>query len=147
MEELRQGMRERLKILNRAERNRKRRKERAKARARFTANPFQFTSKLLGKKSSGKLLAEKAEVEKYLREVHSVERRGEELPEQPKLMQVSEPEHIFDESEPTVKEVIRKARAASAPGTNFIPYKVYKNCPRLTRRPVHLEKRSSGRQL
>lgn len=135
--ELRQGMRERLKILNRAERSRKRRKERARARARFTANPFQFTSKLLGKKSSGKLLAEKAEVENHLKEVHSDEKRDEELSEQPKLIQVCEPEHIFDESEPTAKEVrdvIQKARAASAPGPNGIPYKVYKNCPRLTRR-------------
>uniref|UniRef100_A0A8W8L8P9 Reverse transcriptase domain-containing protein n=1 Tax=Magallana gigas TaxID=29159 RepID=A0A8W8L8P9_MAGGI len=135
--ELRQGMRERLKILNRAERSRKRRKERARARARFTANPFQFTSKLLGKKRSGMLLAEKAEVEQHLKEVHSEEKRDEELPEQPKLMQVCEPEHIFDESELTAKEVryvIRKARAASAPGPNGIPYQVYKNCPRMTRR-------------
>nr|XP_034324819.1 uncharacterized protein LOC117689102 [Crassostrea gigas] len=135
--ELRQGMRERLMILNRAERSRKRRKEKARARARFTANPFQFTSKLLGKKSSEKLLDEKAEVEKHLKEVHSDEKRDEELPEQPKLIQVCEPEHIFDESEPTtkkVRDVIRKARAASAPGPNGIPYKVYKNCRRLTRR-------------
>lgn len=51
--EVRQSMRERLKIMNRTERSRKRRKEMARARARFTANPFQFTSKLLGKKSSG----------------------------------------------------------------------------------------------
>ena len=146
--ELRQGIRERLKILNRAERSRKRRKERARARARFTANPFQFTSKLLGKKSSGKLLAEKAEVENHLKEVHSDEKRDEELPEQPKLIQVCEPEHIFDESEPTAKEVrdvIRKARAASAPGPNGIPYKVYKTF--METYPGHLEKRSPGRQL
>lgn len=44
--ELRQGMRERLKILNRAERSRKRMKERARGRARFTTNPVPFTSKL-----------------------------------------------------------------------------------------------------
>lgn len=44
--ELRQGMRERLKILNRAERSRKRIKERARGRARFTTNPVPFTSKL-----------------------------------------------------------------------------------------------------
>ena len=31
-----------------------------------------------------------------------------------------------------VKDVIKKARAASAPGSNGITYKVYKNCPRLT---------------
>lgn len=43
--ELRQGMRKRLKIMNRVEGSRKRRKERARARAKFTANPFQFISK------------------------------------------------------------------------------------------------------
>lgn len=41
------------------------------------------------------------------------------MPEQSKLMQVSEPERIFDESERTVKkvnEVIRKTRTAKSPG-------------------------------
>lgn len=54
-------------------------------------------------------------MEEDLKEVHSVERRDEELPEQPKLIQVSEPDHIFDESEPTakeVKEVIRKSKSS-----------------------------------
>ena len=39
--------------------------------------------------------------------------------------------------EPTlaeVKEVIKKARAGSAPGPNAIPYKVYKMCPLLLKR-------------
>lgn len=88
------------------------------------SKPVQFTSKLLGKKSSGKLLAEKVQVKKTSKESHSDERRDVKLPEQPKLMEVNEPEHIFDESEPTAKkgkEVIRKARAASAPGPNGIP--------------------------
>lgn len=51
-------------------------------------------------------------------------------------MYLDEPEHLFDESEPQLKEVedvIKKARAGSAPGPNGVPYKVYKNCPRLTR--------------
>ena len=29
--------------------------------------------------------------------------------------------------------IVKKARAASAPGPNGVPYKVYKNCQRLTR--------------
>lgn len=58
------------------------------------------------------------------------------MPEQPKLMQVSELQHIFDLSEHTAKEVkgvFRKAKAASVPGPNGISYKVYKNCLGLTR--------------
>ena len=33
-----------------------------------------------------------------------------------------------------MRETIKRARAASAPGPNGVPYKVYMNCPRLTRR-------------
>jgi hypothetical protein len=43
----------------------------------------------------------------------------------------------FEGSEPELKEIVdttRKARSASAPGSNGIPYKVYENCPRLCKR-------------
>jgi len=33
-----------------------------------------------------------------------------------------------------VMDIVRKARASSAPGPNGIPYRVYKNCLKLTRR-------------
>ncbi|CAG2214141.1 unnamed protein product [Mytilus edulis] len=45
------------------------RKKREKARAQFTSDPFQFTSRLLGKKGSGHL---KASLEEYLSEMHRI---------------------------------------------------------------------------
>jgi hypothetical protein len=52
-------------------------------------------------------------------DMYSDPRRNEELGEYEKLIQPEEPEHMFDESEPKLREVnnfIRKARAASSPG-------------------------------
>ncbi|KAL7854779.1 hypothetical protein SRHO_G00169690 [Serrasalmus rhombeus] len=45
-----------------------------------------------------------------------------------------EPNTLFKINEPTLKEVrevIKSARTASAPGPSGVPYKVFKNCPRL----------------
>ena len=133
MEEM---LRNKLKIIRRAERHRKRQKNRARAWERFTSNTFLFTSALLGKKTSGILESSLEELEEHLRRVYSDPRRDEELEECEKLIAPETPSELFDEKEPTLKEVhdvIRKARAASAPGPNRIPYRVYKNCPKLRR--------------
>ena len=137
LEELRGTLRSRLKTLRRAENSRRKRKERMKKRAQFTSNPFQFVKKLLGDKRSGRLDCPKEEVEQHLRDTHSDPNRQQELGDCPQLLQPDEPTVTFDESEPKWKEVediIKKARASSAPGPNGITYKVYKNCPRLARR-------------
>ena len=101
--ELRDTIREKLKILRRAEKSRKRRKERA--RARFTANPFQFTSHLLGSKGPGTLTAGKEEVEQHLKDMHSDPRRDDDLGDNEKLIQPDEPEYPFDGAEPKLREV------------------------------------------
>ncbi|CAC5423476.1 unnamed protein product [Mytilus coruscus] len=137
LSELRDTIRKSLKITRRAERTRKRRKKREKARAQFTSDPFQFTSRLLGKKGSGQLKASKEEVEEYIRKCTVIQKREEDLPEIEQLIRPEDPEQAFDESPPKLKEVvdvIKKGRAASAPGPNGVPYKVYKNCQRITRR-------------
>jgi hypothetical protein len=62
--------------------------------------------------------------------MNSDPRRNEELGECEKLIKPEEPEHMFDELEPKLREVndvIRKARVASSPGPNGILYRVYKN--------------------
>ncbi|KAI8522069.1 hypothetical protein Bbelb_018230 [Branchiostoma belcheri] len=54
------------------------------------------------------------------------------------------PEFQLDTSEPSwkeIQEVVRKARAGSAPGPSRIPYKVYKKCPLLLRRLWRLLRR------
>ncbi|VDI21700.1 Hypothetical predicted protein [Mytilus galloprovincialis] len=61
----------------------------------------------------------------------------EELPEIDQLIHPEDLEQAFDESPTKLKEVvdvIKKGRAASAPSPNVVPYKVYKNCQRITKR-------------
>ena len=53
------------------------------------------------------------------------------------LLEPEPPTNPFYMAEPRLKEVediVKKARAASAPGPDGIPYKVHKYCPRLTTR-------------
>ena len=79
---------------------------------------------------------DKEEVEDHLRRTHSDPHRDEQLEDHPRLLQLDEPNEPFDESEPRlseVRDVIKKARAASAPGPSGVPYKVYKKCPALTK--------------
>lgn len=48
-----------------------------------------------------------------------------------------EPTVDFNVKEPRlseVEEVVRRARSSSAPGPSGVPYKVYKNCPKLRHR-------------
>ena len=134
MAELRKHLREQIASLRRAENNRKNRKERSRKRASFTANPFQFTKKLLEDKRSGRLDCPRQEVEDHLKNVHSDENRDQDLGDSDTLLTPEKPETGFDDAEPRLQEVkdtIRKTRAGSAPGPNGIPYKVYKNCPKL----------------
>ena len=123
--------------MSRAERSRKRRRKQAHARNRFLADPYGYTEKLLEQKRSGTLKCPIELVEEHLEKVHSDPQRDEQLSEWSQLLKANDPEVEFDESEPKLKEVkdvIRKARAGSAPGPNGITYRVYKNCPRLVTR-------------
>ena len=63
LSEIRDSLRERIKILRRAECHRRDRKRRMKERVDFMKNPFKYLSKLLGDKRSGELKATKEEVE------------------------------------------------------------------------------------
>ena len=135
--ELTDSLRERLSSLRKAERYRKNRRERARKRASFIKNPYGFMKKMLGDKRTGRLSCPRAEVEEHLKAVHSDPDREVPLGIHPKLISPEEPEKPMDDSEPRLKEVmdiIKNARAGSAPGPNGIPYKVYKNCPKLTKR-------------
>ena len=135
--EIRDNLRERIKILRRAECHRRDRKRRLKERANFTKNPFKYMSKLLGDKRSGELKATKEEVEEHLRQVHSDSRREDGLGEMERLTKPAEPTIAFKEEEPTWQEVnsfLKKARGKSAPGPNGIQYNVYKHCERLRKR-------------
>ncbi|XP_067284127.1 uncharacterized protein [Pseudorasbora parva] len=135
--ELRVILRKKLMTLRRAEWHRRRRKERARKRAAFIANPFGFTKQLLGKKRSGRLTCSKVEIDRHLRDTFCDRSREQDLGHCQHLIDPPAPTLDFDRKEPSwkeIQEVIKTARASSAPGPSGVPYKVYKNCPKLLHR-------------
>ena len=135
--ELRDVLRSQLKTLTRAEWHRKRRKERARKRASFIANPFGFTKKLLGENRNGRLECTAEEVNTYLRETLSDPLRERELGHNESLINPAPPTSEFNLKDPSwseLNDVVRAARSASAPGPSGVPYGVYKRCPGLRRR-------------
>ena len=100
-------------------------------------NPFKFTKSLLSDERSGTLESPREEVEEHLFRTHSDPDRNTPLGECSRIEQVNQPEVPFDLKEPSLKEVqdiVKKARAGSAPGPSGTTYSVYKNCPMLLRR-------------
>ncbi|XP_052256427.1 uncharacterized protein LOC127861786 [Dreissena polymorpha] len=90
--------------------------------------------RLLGEKKTGELQCTKEKANKYIKDMYSDSDRHKELGECDKLLTPDDPEHDFDCAEPRlqeVKDIVRKARASSAPGPNRVPYRVYKNCPKI----------------
>ena len=134
LEELRRQARSKLASLRRAETQRAKRKKREKSRRSFFENPHRFTRKLFEQSKSGEFNIPQQELEDHLRNVYSDLHREEPMADIAGLVRPSKPGVMFDESEPKLAEVekfINKARAASAPGPNGIPYKVYKKCEEL----------------
>ncbi|KAJ8349798.1 hypothetical protein SKAU_G00249280 [Synaphobranchus kaupii] len=130
-------LRKKLLTLRRAEWHRRRTKERARKRTAFLANPFGFTKLLLGQKRSGHLISSKEEIHNHLQNTYSDAARGEALGECRALIIPPEPTTAFNTKEPSWKEiqsVVKAARTSSAPGTNGVPFLVYKRCPKLTHR-------------
>ncbi|XP_052257664.1 uncharacterized protein LOC127862512 [Dreissena polymorpha] len=137
LQELRDLQRKQLRELRKAETARKNRRKRAQQRTAFIANPYKFSKKLLDKEKSGILNSSMEEIQTHLRDTQSDTRRDDPLGPCAHIMPEPAPTIALDSKEPTlaeVKDVVKKARAVSAPGPNGIPYKVYKMCPRLLRR-------------
>ncbi|KAL7833617.1 hypothetical protein AOLI_G00285770 [Acnodon oligacanthus] len=117
--ELRNILRKKLMTLRRAEWHRRRRKERARKRAAFIANPFGFTKQLLGKKRNGQLTCSKAEIDHHLRDTFCDRSREQDLGHCQHLIYPPTPTLNFNGKEPSwkeIQEVIKKARSSSAPG-------------------------------
>lgn len=122
--------------LRRAERIRKRRRRKEKERSSFFKNPFRHARQLLEDKRSGKLEITQTELENYIREQYSDPAKLTPLGSPGYVPRPAPPAFLFNTALPKlseVAEVVRKARAASAPGPNGIPYKLYKYCPGVQR--------------
>ncbi len=133
---LQADLKERLGKLRRAENIRTRRKKKERARTSFYKDPFRFMKALFTKEKSGSLKVSKKELEDHLKKTHTDRQRFEQRVIPPDMPPISQPEHQLDDSPPRWSEVektVRKARAASAPGPNGVPYRLYKNAPEVLR--------------
>ena len=131
LDKLRDDHRNRLKSLRKAERAKRKRKERERKRTKFFKNPFEFAKGLFEKARSGVLNVPKEELEEHLKNTYSDPRREDPMPHIEGLVRPTEPTTPFDLSEPKLNEMdkfLKKARSASSPGHNGVPYKVYKKC-------------------
>ena len=113
--ELRNILRGKLKVIRRAEYHRRRRRERAKKRTSFIANPFRFAKDLLGDKRSGRLECSSEEIDSYLSNIMRDPDREKDLDNNTSLIEPEAPSTEFDLREPSwkeVKEVVGAARSA-----------------------------------
>ena len=125
-----------MKSLHRAEWHRRRRKERARKGMAFISNPYGFTKKLLGEKRNGQIESSTEEIDAFLKETLKDPNRLQDLEENTSLISPTPPSMNFDLKEPTwieIQAVTKKARSDSAPGSNGVPYIVYKQRPQLLR--------------
>ncbi|RXN12199.1 reverse transcriptase [Labeo rohita] len=111
--DLRGILRKQLLTLCRAESHRRRRKERARKRAAFLANPFKLTKQLLGQKRTGQLTCSKDTINNHLKATYSDPNRERPLGPCDALLIPPEPTSEFNLKEPCqseVEEVVRRAR-------------------------------------
>ena len=125
-------LKSRLANLRRAERIRKRRSRKEKARTSFFRDPFKYARDLLEEKKSGKLETTAEELESHIKEQLGDSDQNTPLGSPGHVPCPPEPGTKFDTTPPRwaeINQVVQKARTASAPGPNGVPYKVFKNCP------------------
>ncbi len=129
-------LKQRLAKLRRAERIRRRRKRKEKERKNFFKDPFKYARQLLDEKRSGKLVITKEDLEHYIKGQYTDAAKDTPLGSPGYVPRPNPPRSPFDTSPPRlceIRKVPKKARSASAPGPNGLPYKVYKNCPQVTK--------------
>ena len=133
---LQEEIQSRLATLRRAENLLKKRRRKEQTRSRFYKDPYKFVKSLFTKEKSGSLSVSKAALEEHLKQSCTDDRHQEEVTLPSDMPPVNPPEHELDISPPRWSEVdntVRRARAASAPGPNGVPYRLYKNAPDVLR--------------
>lgn len=134
IKDLTSKLRDQMCKLRRAEYLRQQRRKKEKRQRQFVKDPHSFTRTLLGQQKSGTLSNSKSEVEEILRDAHSDPCRNRGLGQNHNVRKPGK--SSIELKEPTwqeMQDIIRKAKASVAPGPSSIPYKVYKQCPKLKR--------------
>ncbi len=106
------------------------------ARSNFFKDPYKFAKSLFTKDTSGKLKTSKNDLEAYLKQNHTDSQRCGLINLPPDMPPIHSPEHQLNISPPKwseVERIVRRARAASSPGPNGVPYRLYKNSPEVLR--------------
>ncbi len=133
--ELRAILRKELLTLRRVESPRRRRKERARRRAAFLANPYQLTKRFLGRKRG--LTCSSDEINNHIKCSYSNHKKDQPLESCKALINPPEPVLSFDLEEASLTRW-RKSSGGQEPSQHRrpsgVPYKVYKNCPKLRQR-------------
>lgn len=87
---------------------------------------------IFGQERGGSLKATIKDLEEHLKETYSDEQRHESVTILDDMPPIHAPEHQMDISPPRwseLEKVLGQAKAASAPGPNGVPYRVYKYAP------------------
>ncbi|KAL1277462.1 hypothetical protein QQF64_024135 [Cirrhinus molitorella] len=125
-------IKQRIAILRRAECLRKQHKKKERTRTAFYRDPYKFVKDLFIKEKTGTLKVPIRELEEYLRKIYSDNQRHVTASIPDDMPPIQPPEHQLETRPPTWSEVestVKRARTASAPGPNGVPYRLYKNAP------------------
>ena len=125
-----------LRLAKRAESLRHNRKKFSNNCKSFLTQPYQFARNLLSPKPKGEMESSKEEVEKFLKNAHADPNKGKPKDKCEDLKEYQTAEEDFDDNAPSFNEFVKKvrhARSKSAPGSNGIPYIVYKRCPKVAK--------------
>ena len=101
-------------------------------RTAFYRDPYKFVKDLFVKEKTGTLKAPVRELEEHLRKTYSDNKRHMPASIPDDMPPIQPPEHQMETRPPTWSEVestVKRARTASAPGPNGVPYRLYKNTP------------------
>jgi len=143
-------VRQRLPRLCRAERIHKRSKRKQKEQASFFKDPFKPARQLLEEKKSGKLKTTREKLEQHVKEHYSDPVRNVPLGTQGYVPKPAPQTAVFNIMPPKlseVRQVVEMARSSSVPGANGIPYKLYKNYPKVLDMPWYFMRTAWKKQL
>lgn len=107
-----------------------------KAQQQFRENPHQFAKKLFNDNQNRQPSFQKPTAEKYFKETLNDKKRDYKYHPMKNMKKAAKPKMAFNTKPPTFEELdnyLQKRRNKSSPGTNKIPYLVYKKCPKTTK--------------